>query len=44
VPDDVIVVESLPLTATVKLNKRALRERFADHLMAAGARSGSAPI
>jgi fatty-acyl-CoA synthase len=33
-PDDVIVVESLPLTATGKLNKRALRERFADHLMA----------
>jgi fatty-acyl-CoA synthase len=32
-PDDVIVVESLPLTATGKLNKRALRERFADHLM-----------
>jgi fatty-acyl-CoA synthase len=36
-PDDVIVVESLPLTATGKLNKRALRDSFADHLLRAAA-------
>jgi fatty-acyl-CoA synthase len=36
-PDDVIFVESLPMTATGKLNKRALRERFGDHLLRAAA-------
>jgi fatty-acyl-CoA synthase len=33
-PDDVIVVEEIPHTATGKIQKSALRERFARHLMA----------
>ncbi len=33
VPDDVLVVEELPHTATGKLNKLALRARYADHLL-----------
>ena len=32
-PDDVLVVDDLPHTATGKLNKLALRERYADHLL-----------
>ena len=32
-PDDVIVVDELPHTATGKLNKLALRARFEDHLI-----------
>lgn len=32
-PDDVLVVDELPHTATGKLNKRALRARYADHLL-----------
>ncbi len=32
VPDDVVVVPELPHTATGKLNKLALRERFGDYL------------
>lgn len=32
-PDDVVVVDELPHTATGKLNKLALRARFQDHLM-----------
>ncbi len=39
-PDDVLVVDELPHTATGKLNKLALRARYADHLLqreAAGA-------
>jgi len=32
-PDDVVVVDELPHTATGKLNKLALRTRYADHLM-----------
>ena len=31
VPDDVVFVDELPLTATGKVSKRTLRERFADH-------------
>lgn len=31
VPDDVAFVDELPLTATGKVSKRTLRERFADH-------------
>jgi fatty-acyl-CoA synthase len=31
-PDDVIFVEELPHTATGKLMKTALRERFKDHV------------
>ena len=33
VPDDVLVVDALPHTATGKLDKRALRARYADHLL-----------
>ena len=33
VPDDVLVVDELPHTATGKLNKLALRARYADHLL-----------
>jgi fatty-acyl-CoA synthase len=32
-PDDVVVVDAIPLTATGKINKLALRERYRDHLM-----------
>ena len=32
-PDEVIVVDALPLTGTGKINKRELRERFANVLM-----------
>jgi acyl-CoA synthetase (AMP-forming)/AMP-acid ligase II len=32
-PDDVVVLPELPHTATGKLNKRALRERFSDYLL-----------
>ncbi len=32
-PDDVIFVEALPLTATGKIDKKALRARFGDHLI-----------
>jgi acyl-CoA synthetase (AMP-forming)/AMP-acid ligase II len=32
-PDDVIVVDSLPMTATGKISKKDLRDRFRDHLM-----------
>jgi fatty-acyl-CoA synthase len=32
-PDDVLLVDAIPLTATGKLNKLALRERYRDHLM-----------
>ena len=31
VPDDVVFVDSLPLTATGKISKKDLRARFADH-------------
>ncbi len=34
-PDDMIVVDELPLTATGKLDKKVLRETYADHLMSA---------
>jgi acyl-CoA synthetase (AMP-forming)/AMP-acid ligase II len=36
-PDDVLVVDELPHTATGKLLKTALRQRYRDHLMSAGA-------
>jgi len=32
-PDDVVIVDAIPLTATGKINKRELRERYRDHLM-----------
>jgi fatty-acyl-CoA synthase len=32
-PDDVVVVDAIPLTATGKINKLALRERYRDHLL-----------
>ncbi len=32
-PDDVVVVDELPHTATGKINKLALRARYADHLL-----------
>jgi acyl-CoA synthetase (AMP-forming)/AMP-acid ligase II len=35
-PDDVIVVDELPMTATGKISKLTLRERFRDHLVACG--------
>ncbi|HET7409282.1 MAG TPA: long-chain fatty acid--CoA ligase, partial [Paracoccaceae bacterium] len=31
VPDDVVFLDELPLTATGKVSKKTLRERFADH-------------
>ncbi len=33
-PDDVIIVDALPLTATGKIDKKLLRSRYAEHLMA----------
>ena len=32
-PDDVVVVDSLPHTATGKLSKVTLRQRYRDHLL-----------
>ncbi len=32
-PDDVLMLEELPHTATGKLNKLALRARYQDHLV-----------
>jgi fatty-acyl-CoA synthase len=32
-PDDVVMVDAIPLTATGKINKLALRERYRDHLL-----------
>jgi fatty-acyl-CoA synthase len=32
-PDDVILVESLPMTATGKISKKDLREKYREHLM-----------
>ena len=32
-PDDVVFVDELPHTATGKLSKRTLRERFRDHVL-----------
>jgi len=32
-PDDVIVVDAIPLTATGKINKRELRDRYRNQLM-----------
>ncbi len=34
-PDDVVTVEALPMTATGKVSKLILRERFRDHLVKA---------
>lgn len=34
-PDDVVFVEALPLTATGKIDKKVLRARYESHLMAA---------
>ena len=31
VPDDVVFVEALPLTATGKVSKKTLRAQFSDH-------------
>jgi acyl-CoA synthetase (AMP-forming)/AMP-acid ligase II len=35
-PDDVIFVDSIPLTATGKINKKVLREKYRDSLMQQG--------
>jgi acyl-CoA synthetase (AMP-forming)/AMP-acid ligase II len=39
-PDDVVVVDALPMTATGKVSKATLRERFRDHLERAAIDSG----
>ena len=41
IPDDVVFVDELPHTATGKLMKTALRERFAGHLMVPAAAAAS---
>jgi fatty-acyl-CoA synthase len=33
IPDDVVLVEKLPLTATGKISKLELRRQFADHVL-----------
>ena len=44
-PDDVIVIDELPLTATGKIDKKVLRERFRNHLIERTAPAGeSAPL
>jgi fatty-acyl-CoA synthase len=40
-PDAVVLVESLPHTATGKLQKNALRQKYADHLLAAQTKAGA---
>jgi 3-(methylthio)propionyl---CoA ligase len=43
-PDDVVFVDDMPMTATGKIRKTALRDRFADHLLGRnGASSASNP-
>ncbi len=42
-PDDVLMLEELPHTATGKLNKLALRARYQDHLIE-GAESRDANV
>lgn len=37
-PDDVVTVDALPMTATGKVSKLALRDRFRDHLVKAAER------
>jgi fatty-acyl-CoA synthase len=32
-PDDVVVIDALPMTATGKVSKLALREQFRDYLV-----------
>ncbi len=41
-PDDVLIVDELPLTATGKIDKKALRERFRNHLIERAAVDASA--
>ena len=36
-PDDVVLAEAIPLTATGKIDKKRLREQYRDHLMKANA-------
>jgi len=36
-PDDVVVADSIPLTATGKIDKKRLREQYRDHLMRSSA-------
>ena len=36
-PDDVVLAESIPLTATGKIDKKVLRAQYRDHLMQANA-------
>ncbi len=43
IPDDVVFVEELPMTATGKISKLMLRERFRDHLVAAGRNTSASP-
>ncbi|MBL8705964.1 MAG: hypothetical protein JNM30_14025 [Rhodospirillales bacterium] len=33
-PDDMVVVDALPMTATGKISKLTLRDQFRDHLVA----------
>ena len=40
IPDDMIVLDELPHTATGKVHKLALRERFRDYLIRRDAASG----
>jgi fatty-acyl-CoA synthase len=35
-PDDVVIVDALPMTATGKISKKDLRAKFRDHLMQTG--------
>jgi acyl-CoA synthetase (AMP-forming)/AMP-acid ligase II len=35
-PDDVVFIEAMPMTATGKIRKTELRERFSGHLLAIG--------
>jgi acyl-CoA synthetase (AMP-forming)/AMP-acid ligase II len=41
-PDDVLMLEELPHTATGKLNKLALRARYQDHLIESAKTQGQA--
>jgi fatty-acyl-CoA synthase len=40
-PDDILLVDSLPLTATGKIDKKALRLDHADHLTASAQVAGA---
>ena len=42
-PDDVVFVDDIPLGATGKIDKKLIRQRFADYVLPPTAKDGSPP-